>query len=484
MSEEKNKTMLIYPPGDLYQRGEDRCQGNIDKSSATSMRACNDLGYAASVLLQKGYKVFLKDYQTERLSLEDLLADVRKFEPDLLVLSVTNSTIYEDIAVVNGIMQTYPTVITLKGAIFFDIDAEMLDLFDLSNVDFLLGGEIELSIGKIADFALRNKGSWRDIPNIFYKETNGVFQKTAFGIWEQDLDSIPFPARLLMNNKLYTRPDTGEAMATIQTSRGCSASCIYCLSPQISGKKIRYRSPSNIMAELEECYYMHHIRNFFFKADTFTMHSTWVEELCEMIIASPLYKKIFFTANARTHPLNEKTLMTMKKAGCFLVAFGFESGSSETMERIKKGATVEQNLKAAEMARKAKLSFYGFYMIGFPWETEYHLNETKKHILETNPDYLEIHIALPYYGTELYKSCLENHTLKKNTWGSNYFDSNITGTCECDIERLKSFRYEIMKKFYLRLPYILKKLGACIKTPKAFPRYVKYGIRLIKNIND
>ena len=165
----KNKVMLIYPPGELYQRGEDRNQGNIERSSATSMRACNDLGYAAAVLLREGYTVFLKDYQTERCSTEDLLADVREFKPDLLMLSVTNATIFEDIAIVNRIVPTHQVIIVLKGAIFFDSDPEMLDLLDLSQVDFLLGGEVEFSIGKIAGLALRSQGDACDIPNIFLK---------------------------------------------------------------------------------------------------------------------------------------------------------------------------------------------------------------------------------------------------------------------------------------------------------------------------
>ena len=63
------KIMLIYPPGKLYQRGEDRSQGNIEDSSATSMRAPNDLGYAASTLEEKGFDTFLKDYQSESLDL-------------------------------------------------------------------------------------------------------------------------------------------------------------------------------------------------------------------------------------------------------------------------------------------------------------------------------------------------------------------------------------------------------------------------------
>ena len=61
-----SKIMLIYPPGKAYQRGEDRAQCNIDDSATTTIRACNDLGYAASVLRNRGYDVLLRDYQTEK----------------------------------------------------------------------------------------------------------------------------------------------------------------------------------------------------------------------------------------------------------------------------------------------------------------------------------------------------------------------------------------------------------------------------------
>jgi radical SAM superfamily enzyme YgiQ (UPF0313 family) len=93
----------------------------------------------------------------------------------------------------------------------------------------------------------------------------------------------------------------------------------------------------------------------------------------------------------------------MKEAGCWLVAFGFESGSDETLKKIKKGANVENNLIAAEYTKNADLKLYGFYLIGLPWENFTHLNMTKKHIFDTKPDFLELHIAVPYYGTELYE---------------------------------------------------------------------------------
>jgi radical SAM superfamily enzyme YgiQ (UPF0313 family) len=473
--------MLIYPPGDLYQRGEDRCQGSIDKSSASAMRACNDLGYAAAVLLRRGYDAYMKDYQTEQLEMYRLLYDIILFKPKLVMISTTNATIDHDINVANAIAKTYGIKIALKGAIFFDAEPQVLELLDLSNIDFLIGGEVEFSIGDICDFTFRGTGNIADVPNIFYKNKEGLFEKTTFGVWETDLDSIPFPSRHLMNNNLYVRPDTGEAMATIQTSRGCSAACTYCLSPTISGKKIRHRSPANVMAEIKECYNKFNIRNFFFKSDTFTMDAAWVKELCELIIDSPLHKKINFTANSRTNPLKPETLSLMKNAGCFMLAIGYESGSEETLRRVKKGASVEQNLNAAKMARAAKLPVFGFYMIGFPWETEEHLNATKKHIFETNPDFLEIHIALPYYGTELYNNCMELGTLTDGILGSNYFDAGIKGTATLDIDYLKVFRDRVTKKFYLRFSYIMKKLFACIKSPSVFKNYVKYGLRLLKN---
>ena len=71
---------------------------------------------------------------------------------------------------------------------------------------------------------------------------------------------------LIMNNDLYIRPDTKEPMATIQTARGCPSQCVFCLTPEISGKKVRFRSPQNVLDEMIECYEKFNIRNFFFKA--------------------------------------------------------------------------------------------------------------------------------------------------------------------------------------------------------------------------
>lgn len=476
------RILLMYPPGPLYQRGEDRCQGNIDDSSATSMRACNDLGYGAAVLLRDGHEVLIRDYQTEKKTESDVFDDLQYFRPDMIMVSVTNATIYKDIEIVNAMRTHTNAIMVLKGAIFYAPERKMLDLLDFSNVDFLIGGEVDTCIDKIALNCFNSQSDFDTIDNICYKDEKGYMHINRFHIWENDLDSLPFPARDYMNNGLYVRPDTGTPMATIQTSRGCPAGCIYCLSPEISGRKVRYRSTDNVLKELTECYEKYNIKDFFFKADTFTIDEKWVMELCTKIIQSPLYKKIHFSANSRVNPLKKETLEIMKKAGCFTIAFGFESGSEESLENMKKGATLTQNKMAMDWAKEVGLPVYGFYLIGLPWETWDDLAATKALIFEQDADFIEVHIALPYYGTLLYDMCKENGLLEDNVYGSDYFHSATKGTNTISMNELIKFRKKIMLQFYLRPVYIFRKIKYCITQPYVFGNYIKYGFRLIFNL--
>ncbi len=478
----KNKVLLFYPPGALFQRGEDRCQQNIDDGSAQAMRACNDLGYAAAVLLNKHYEVKLRDYQTERASMEDLHKDLRDYKPDLIMMSITNTTIFEDLKLINEIKDKYDPIVVLKGALFYAPEQAMLDLLDLSHVDYMIGGEVDFAIGGVADYALRNEGKIEDVLSILYKDESGKFVPTAFHTWGENLDDQPFPARELMNNALYKRPDTDEPMATIQTARGCPSNCVFCLTPEISGKAVRFRSPGNVLKEMMECYDRHGIKNFFFKADTFTINPKWVQEMCKLIIESPLHGKIQFTANSRVRPLSKETLELMKEAGCFLVAFGFESGSNEILKLMKKGTTAEENLQAAKWCHELKLPFWGFFVIGFPWETREHILETKKLIMKADPDFIEVTVALPFYGTPLYDTCKENNLLAESVLGSDFFHSSMSGTMHLTLDEVMKLRRNILLSFYLRPRYIFKKMGECITHPGVFINYCKYGIKLVVNL--
>jgi len=478
------RIMLIYPPGKPYQRGEDRSQGNVDDSTATSIRACNDLGYAASSLKEKGFSVYLRDFQTERLSEEYLTEEFARFDPHVLMMSITNATIFRDLDLVAKLKELKrDLVVILKGALFFDPDPELLAQLALEQVDYLVGGESDFIVGKLIAAHYSSPGAVDLVKGILYKQDGG-WRKTDFSCFDTELDSLVFPDRSLMRNDLYVRPDTGEPQATISTSRGCSAACIYCLTPIISGTKVRLRSPGNIVDELRDCYHNYNIRNFFFKSDTFTFRKEWVNRLCEEILRSDLAGKIKWVANSRTRPLDHEVLAIMKRAGCWLVAFGFESGSSETLLKIKKGTTLEDNLAAASYAREAGLKIFGFYLVGFSWETREHLRATERMIFSINADFIELHLAIPYYGTPLYKMALEEGLINESILGRDYFNPPAVGTRYLAFDELLAFRKHLLFRYHARPSYILRRMQDVLANPKVLLSYLRFGKKLFRQVAD
>ncbi len=233
--------------------------------------------------------------------------------------------------------------------------------------------------------------------------------------------------------------------------------------------------------ELLDCYRNHGIRNFFFKSDTFTIDKVWVKELCDRIVNSELNGKIEWVANSRVNPIEQETLLYMKRAGCWLVAFGFESGSPETLVKAKKGATLEHARKAVSYARNANLLVFGFFLIGFPWEDESHLKATREFIWELKPDFMELHIAVPYYGTELYRIAKEEGLINETVLGKDYFNAPTIGTKHLTVDRLEQYRRKVLLRYHIRPSYIYKKLIFAGARPKIWKNYMRYGLKLVKN---
>ena len=254
------KVFLFYPPGPQYQRGEDRSQGNVGSSTATSMRAPNDMAYVSAQLEEKKIDNIFVDYASEYRSLTQLLNDFDNFSQDAVITTTTSSTKKHDLKVIDQMKQKKKDCIfIMKGSIFFKAPSELLNSLDLKNIDFLIGGEIEFAAVNIIEKINFNKNNFHEIPGIFTRSDNKWIE-SEFDNWNKEIDDLPFPNRKKIKNELYFRPDTGEPQATIATSRGCPSACVYCLTPTISGKKTRFRAPKSILKEMEDCYFNHLIK--------------------------------------------------------------------------------------------------------------------------------------------------------------------------------------------------------------------------------
>lgn len=475
------KIMVIYPPGGLFQRGEERCQININSSSVNSNRPCNDLGYISSILKQNNYNVFLKDYQGENLSFENLLADFKNIQPDVVFISIVNSSIDNDIAIIQKLKkEKNNTIFILKGALFFNPNSKLLSKINLHDIDYLIGAESEFIIKDLIDAHFNNKNELKNIEGISYKIAN-EWKINKLIHFKDELDNLPFPDRSSMKNELYINPKTNNPIATIVTSKGCPYSCTYCLSPIISGKKLRMRSNESIISEIEDCINNYNINEFFFRSDTFSANKQRVIEFCNILIKKGLNKKINWFTTARVDNLDEEMAKKMKEAGCSLVAIGFEAGSNEMLNFIDKKTTIEMNINASKICKKYGLEILGYFLFGFPIEDEEYLKKFKKHIFKINADYIEISIVIPFPNTPIYEEIIKQDSNIPDVIGCDSYDKIYQKYCKLPPEKLLKFRKNILLNYYLRPSYIIKKISK-IHSKEVFLNYFKYGMRLIKNL--
>ena len=475
-----NKALLCYPPVGLFQRGEERCQADIEGSATQAPHAPNDLGYIAACLGRRGIECIIRDYPAEGTQEADVLEEVKAFSPDLVLISTTTPTFPEDVRFLEKVKSALPGAFTVaKGSCFCSLPLVELQKSEYGQLDAAVYGEAEFIIEELVK-ALGTGGSLDGVEGIIINIGTESAARTARPRFREDLDSLPFPARGLMNNGLYRNPLTGRPMATILVSRGCPSQCIFCLTPVISGHKFRKRSVGNVLDEIKDCVKNYGIRDFFFRADTFTMDNGYVKQLCGRILEEGL--KITWVANSRADVVDKELLAAMKTAGCALVAFGFESGNEDIQRKIKKNASADDARRAVRLCREAGLKTLGFFIIGFPWDDEKTVEDTAALVRELDCDFIEVHIALPFEGTELNDICRDLGLIKEASVGYNYFSNPYGGgTLHLSSERLVQLRKDIIKGQYLRLPYIFRMITNCGSFHE-FMNYIKYGLRLLGKV--
>jgi radical SAM superfamily enzyme YgiQ (UPF0313 family) len=289
----------------------------------------------------------------------------------------------------------------------------------------------------------------------------------------EDLDSLPFPARDLLDNRLYRSPETGRPLTVIQGNRGCPAKCIFCPAGLMSGYTIRYRSPANIMAEIGECVTRFGIREFLFHGDTFTINKNWLIELCDRIIASD--HKIRWGCNSRVDTIDEERAAKMRQAGCWVVAFGVETGDQEIMDKMRKGQQVERAAQAIAICKRNGLRTHAFFVIGTPWETRQTLERTYRFARRLDTDFFDFNIAYPLPGTELYEIAVRENLFEKTPGDAGYASAAVR-TYQLSSRELTQWRRKALLAMYLRPGYILRTLARA-GSPRVAKNYVKAGLR-------
>lgn len=461
------KILLVVPPTGLYIR-EDRCQAPVNGLMAQSIRPPMDLAYIASVIRgNEDVECIIKDYPAEGGDWSEFKDDIKLIVPKYLIVSTTSPTFNEDIKsfrIAKDLFQD--DIINIgKGAHFSDPDSD--PLADCQDLDIAVRKESELTISSIV-----SGHSLAEIKNISYR-CNEQIKYNDDSSEFYDIDLLPFPARDLINNKLYVDPENGAPLTPILTSRGCPALCVFCPVFLVSGRRLRLRSVDLIINEIKECIDKYEIKSFLFRSDTFTMDRKWLLELCSKIIENNL--DIRWGANSRIDTIDYEKVKAMSDAGCSVISFGVESGDGEIQKHIKKFLKLDDVKKAVKICRDCKVMSMLYFVIGLPWDNVETIRNTVIFAKNSRADFFEFHSAYPFPGTEMYNLGLKDKLFSKEDLKYGNYFTPIMDTYYLSKQEVNYERRRAIISVYFSMSFIIRTFIR-LKSPKVILRYLYFGI--------
>ncbi|MFC1811505.1 B12-binding domain-containing radical SAM protein [Thermodesulfobacteriota bacterium] len=447
------------------------------------------LCYATAMLEDAGYECFLIDAPALQKSFEDIFDEIKDRRFQLIIVNTSTPSILNDCQIAQELKKHFNAFTVLVGTHPSALPEESLKI--VPGIDAVARGEYETTLLELADCLSNgvtpNFEVLKKIDGLSFSTTGNIYNNNDRAL-NNDLDSFPFVSTIYkkyLNYTNYFYSHSKYPIVTIITGRGCPHRCVYCVYPQVfSGRKLRYRSVSNVVDEIE--YILENftdVKEIMFEDDTLTINKRRCIEFAEEIIRRNV--KFIWSANSRCD-VDLETMQTLKNAGARLFCIGVESGVQKILDNMKKNLKVERIRQFFKDAKKAGILIHGCFLVGNPGETKATLENTLEFAKELNPDTAQFFPIMVYPGTEAYNWAKENGYLTTQN-----FEEWLTsdGLHNCIVSRpglsakdLVDFCDRARKEFYLRPKYILSKGLQSLKDPYEFKRLMKGALTLSKHI--
>ena len=263
------------------------------------------------------------------------------------------------------------------------------------------------------------------------------------------------------------------------TGRGCPAQCSFCLWPQtVGGNKYRARSPENVAAEMARARRLFpQVKEFFFDDDTFTAYQPRARE-----IARHLGKLgLMWSCNARAN-VNRETLETMRDNGLRLLLVGYESGNQQILDNIRKGIRLEEAREFTKNCRELGITIHGTFILGLPGETPETIRQTLEFAKELDVFSIQVSLAAPYPGTELYRQAKENGWLREDATLIGDHGEQLAALEYDGLSREEIFRWveKFYKAYYFRPRPIARMIGEMLGDFDMMKRRLREGAEFFK----
>lgn len=473
MAKQRIDLLLVNPPISLYE-----LYGPLTRAGNTM--PTTGLCYLGAMARKAGYRVRLLDAIAQGISFEKTLDLVTSCKPRYLGISSPTIALFSAAELAEVVKEHSPgIVIILGGAHITAVPEDTLRTF--SQFDYGILGEGEISLCELIRGLDQGKNG-SEIPGVICVR-DGMFYQATERDRIADLDTLPYPAWDLLPGfpNDYSPPAHSFRqlpVAPMITSRGCPYKCIFC-DRAVFGNRCRFHSANYILNMIEYLIERYKIKEILIYDDTLTLSKKRLTELCEGLIARNT--PVSWTCFSRVDQVTKDILRLMRRAGCWQIGYGIESGSSDILKILNKGIDLDKVRSTVNWTRDVGIKTKGFFMIGSFGENKVTVRQTVDFALSLPLDDFQITNFTPFPGSEAFTLAGQY-----GDFDTDWRKMNMLKFCfvpeGMDVAALDRLQKEAYRRFYLQPKIVASNLGEVIKRPKNIRRLLRGGEAFTKLI--
>lgn len=389
------------------------------------------------ILRDAGYEVSVFIEAIKGIDFEEV------FNADIVGISTITSTAPRAYEIAN-IVRNAGIPVFMGGPHVSFLQEEAMD-----HCDYVMCGECEHSILPFIS-ALEQKSGFDTIPGLVWRD-NGNLRQNPWAEHVCNLDALPFPDFSLIQGKEKFKGDL--SVTPIMTSRGCPFGCNFCSVTAMFGRRYRFRSVDNVIAELKAI----QPEWVFFYDDNFAANPSHTRELLQRIIDEGIRFK--WSAQVRIDVARDPELLDlMKRAGCVRFYIGLESINPKTLAALNKSQTPEQIQDAIRIIHEHGIHIHGMFIFGADQDDPATIRSTVKFAKKNDIESVQFMVLTPLPGTEVFHRLAAEKRLLSHDWG--YYDAHhvVFAPKLMSVLQLQTLTMKAMLKFYT-LPRALARLN-------------------------
>lgn len=465
------KIVFVTPPYDRIAPGYEFVKAVTNQSPSLGLL------HLAAEVREFGYRPSIIESDVFNLSVDDVVDQIKAAQPEYVGITLFTVGVWSAAEISRKVKALLPdTIIIVGGPHISSMGAETMQRFPIFDIAVI--GEGEEALVQLLH-ALDDGTDLDNVPALCYMDGNTVRKTPSLPI-DRVLDRLPMPAWDLLPNfpdaypaAVYDFPHL--PVATIAASRGCPFHCKFC-DTSTFGARVRAYSPERVFEMIQNLQSNYGVRHILFVDDLFLASKVRTKKLCEMIIDSGI--NITWGCTARVDTVKPDILKLMKKAGCWEISFGLESGSDEILKSMDKLADIARSEQAINWTAAAGIRTKGLFILGYPGETRETIEITKNFIRRLPISIMNLTKFTPYPGSPIYKelygtSIRDDHWQKMNGMNFLWAPEGMT------VEDLDRHYQDVLLSFYKRprMTWYYIKLTICY--PSHLVRLSKFLFRFL-----